>query len=292
MRAITQRSKIILDRRKNNSDHTRMNKTQKNPDLDRQLTAKQVREAAGLTYRQLNNWDEKGVLGSSRDKEGSWRRFTYLELFCAMICARIQERFGVSLESLRYVKECMLKEGADQLGWAIETMGVLGVQIFLLTDLETTFMMKSDTDFSGMLNDGMFRTEQPKAYIVLQINSIVNDLLEAIGQEPIMSHNRFYRRVAESRTGTLLTNVETDLVNLFRAKKNQHIALKVEEGQITSAHVEATMMSETDQSIDECDIEDELELNLVSLMPDESSGPNLVLCRRKYVRSEVGEGSS
>jgi hypothetical protein len=59
------------------------------------FTACDVYRTAGLSYRQLNNWDLKGVLPNSRRKEAGWRTFSYREVFAIFVCSEIRTRFGV-----------------------------------------------------------------------------------------------------------------------------------------------------------------------------------------------------
>ena len=60
---------------------------------DRHYTARDLLQLAGLSYRQLNDWESKGVLPATADRRERWRRFTPRDLFAAMICAEIRRRF-------------------------------------------------------------------------------------------------------------------------------------------------------------------------------------------------------
>lgn len=89
----------------------------------RRYTAKDVRSAAFMSYRQLNDWDEKGLLPMSRSAPGKWRRYTYKELFAIAVCAEFRRQFGVPLESLRFLGKTLLRKDADYFRTAVELIG-------------------------------------------------------------------------------------------------------------------------------------------------------------------------
>ncbi len=71
---------------------------------DAEFKAGDAKKAAGLSYRQLNDWDQKGALAGERASESGWRKFSPRELFAVLICAEIRKRFGVPVESLNWIK--------------------------------------------------------------------------------------------------------------------------------------------------------------------------------------------
>src|SRR5688572_23058003 len=86
----------------------------------RDLTAGDAKEAAGLTYRQLNDWDEKGVLPENESREARWRRFSPREIFALMVCSAIRKEYGVPLKSLKWLSDYMLQEGANHFEAAVQ----------------------------------------------------------------------------------------------------------------------------------------------------------------------------
>src|SRR5713101_2299156 len=131
------------------------------------FTAGDVKNAAGMSYRQLNDWDAKGALPSQREQESGWRKFSPREIFAIMVCKEIRDRFGAPLESLRFVREFMLQDGADHFRAAIEIMN-RGLAVFILTDLKDTFVMDSDLEFEDLFHLGYLRASENQGYILLQ----------------------------------------------------------------------------------------------------------------------------
>lgn len=147
---------------------------------DRQFTASDLREVAGLSYRQLNDWDAKGVLPRSREKDGAWRRFTPRDVFVIMVVAEIRKRFGVPLEMLSWLKSFMLQEGADHFQAAVELIAHLGVSVFVVTDLRKTFFMEPDVEVANLLMMEYYRGNEPDQFLAIKVNPIVNRILACL----------------------------------------------------------------------------------------------------------------
>src|SRR5258706_12641338 len=78
-------------------------KTEYHPSRD-DLKASDVLKLAGLTYRQLHDWEERaGIIQSERVRSDTWRRFTFEEVMALAVCARIRESFDLSLERTRLI---------------------------------------------------------------------------------------------------------------------------------------------------------------------------------------------
>ena len=63
----------------------------------------------------------------------------------------------------------------NHLAAMVELMA-LGLHVFLLTDLEETFVMDSDLEFTDYMRLGFFHPESTRPYIFLPLNNIVNRL--------------------------------------------------------------------------------------------------------------------
>ena len=146
---------------------------------DPSFTAGDVKHAAGLSYRQLNDWDLKGALPNSREREAGWRKFTVRDLFVLMVCSEVRKRYGMPLEKLVWLKSFMLQEGADHFQAAVRMMQH-GLAVFIFTNLEESFDMDADIAIADMLDLGYCRYDHPHAYILICVNPIVNKILTAL----------------------------------------------------------------------------------------------------------------
>ena len=58
----------------------------------RSIQAKDLLFVAGLSYRQLNEWEAKGALPSQRET-AEWRRYTLTEAFVIAIAKTVRDSF-------------------------------------------------------------------------------------------------------------------------------------------------------------------------------------------------------
>lgn len=160
---------------------------------DREYSSRAVQDAAGLSARQQNDWDSRGLLPHERDGKEGWRRYTPREIFVLMVCAEIRRQYGTPVERLKWVQECMLEDGANHFEAAVRLMAILGVGVWLCTDLQETFVMDSELEFIDMWKLGFFGAESETAFVFLPVNPIVNRLLSCL-KEPVEleAHGRGY----------------------------------------------------------------------------------------------------
>ena len=63
------------------------------------MKARDVLEIAGLTYRQLHDWEQRaGVLESERASSDGWRKFTLEEVMALTICTRLRDTLSLPLK--------------------------------------------------------------------------------------------------------------------------------------------------------------------------------------------------
>ena len=204
---------------------------------DQRYTAKDAKNLAGLSYRQLNDWESRGAMPNERAGERTWRKFSPKQIFALMVCGEIRQRYGIPVEKIRFVRDFMMKDDErNHLSAAIRLMQ-LGLHVFLLTDLEETFVMDSDLEFTDLMRHGYFRVEEPpRPYIFLRLNPIVNRLLGAL-KDPIElkahSFEGAYRTRAEVDAATSIKNLpELDLLQAARSGKFDQISVKMKNGEI------------------------------------------------------------
>jgi len=190
------------------------------------FTAGDVKNAAGMSYRQLNDWDAKGALPSQREQESGWRKFLPKEIFAIMVCKEIRDRFGTSLESLRYVRNFMLQDDADHLNAAVEMMR-RGFAVFIMTDLKKTFVMDSDLEFEDLFQCGCFRAQEDQGYVFIQVNYLVNRLLACLKKPVALRiHDDTYRAVWHARAETTIhNNQELAVIRAIRQGDYKRVSL-------------------------------------------------------------------
>lgn len=214
-------------------------------------TASDIRKTAGLSYRQLNDWDTKGALPGTRPGDSSWRKFTLREVFAILVCVEIRDRFGVPLHSLKWVQSCMLRDGADHFTYAVRAIASLGVSLYLLTDLKETFIIDHDHEFEDMFRLGYFRGDNPRAYIFIKLNPLVNRVLACL-KKPIelKTHDKFYELLRYFELDRIAKNKkEQEVLRLLREKTYQRITVQTKNGEILHADVEEESFPERHSEI-------------------------------------------
>ncbi len=211
---------------------TKTIKEQKGPEENPYLRAGDIASSIGLSYRQLNDWDSKGILPSKRKEGTAWRRFTLREAFVLMVCKEIRASFGVPLESLSFIKNFMLQEGVDHFNVALAMMQK-GLSVHLLTDLKETYILDTDLEFIDLFDHGFFRSDEPSHYIFLNINPLINRMLPILGRNPISIDEALYKKSYVSQAETLnYTEKEKELVRIIRNKEYTRVIAHLDGGQL------------------------------------------------------------
>jgi hypothetical protein len=236
------------------------------PSDDASYTAADLKRAAGLSYRQINEWDQKGVLPETRSDDAAWRKFSIREIFALMVCGEIRQQFGVPVESLRWVRTFMLQKGADHLSAAIRIM-CRGMAVVLMTDLKETFVMDSDLEIEDRLHLGYFRHEDPQGYVLIKLNPLVNRLL-ACRKEPVnlSIHDEVYRAVRNARGElSIRSEEEFEVLRLLRSGQYRKVVIHLNDGKILRADTEAGVSKAEEQRLLEALDSDQFQTVTVTL---------------------------
>lgn len=203
-------------------------------DDERSITAGQVADAAGLSYRQLNDWAARGAMPDNRDGKSGWRRFSPKEVFALMVAKELRVQFGVSVERLSYVTDVMLREDANHLLVATELMAILGAGVWLLTDFESTFIMDSELEFEDLLQLGFFGGDDAASYAFLKLNPLVKKLWRVLDKELNLDADRERTNAIRSARMAyfLPSDSEQRLLDHISSGKYERIEIQTSEGQL------------------------------------------------------------
>ena len=211
------------------------------PDFnDPKYSASDVRDVAGLSYRQMNDWDERGALLGEREADAGWRKFSFLELFILLVCNELRRKFGVPVDSLRWLQNFMRKDGANHFVAAAEIMN-RGMVVLLLTDLQTTFKMNSDVEIAEFLDLGGMRDETPQAFLLLKLNPLVNSLLRHIDEPVELKIQRQTYSVLRRAQGGLSVKSpeERRVLQLLRDRNLSRVSVEKQDGEIVQIDAES-----------------------------------------------------
>ena len=218
---------------------------------EKPFTAKDAKDLAGLSYRQLNDWDSRDAIPGERKADRSWRKFTPKDLFILMVCAEIRRLYGVPVEKTRYIRNFMAKQDANHFAAAVQMMN-MGLHVFLLTDFAKTFIMDSDLEFLDLMHHGYFRAERTTPFIFLRLNEIVNRLL-GLMKDPIelKPNKTVYDSHFLMHAISVHTQPEMDLLRAVRSGKFDRIEIRVQDGLIRYIDTEGDVASEDVESRDD-----------------------------------------
>ncbi len=230
-------------------------------EADRPFTAGDVRKAADLSYRQLNEWDGKGVLPDQERRGESWRRYTPRQVFALMVMAEIRKRYGVPVGSLRFVRDVMLDEGADHFMSAVRLIALLDLPVFVMTDLKSRFVMDSAMEIIDLLQHGDLEESNdpdaaPPSVILLNVNPLVRRLLRC-RKPPIElpRHGRgrtFMAELGHAMMGNLMSKPEQDVVKMIRSGDFDRVEVRLKNGEVR--HVAATQRVSLDDHAELADL--------------------------------------
>jgi DNA-binding transcriptional MerR regulator len=118
--------------------------------MDQSFTSSQVSERTGLTPRQLQWWDEQGIVVPAR--QGHRRLYSPKDLAELAILCDLRRR-GFSLQRVRKMIDLLRREFGHRLADLLSR----GPGLHLLTDGESVFLCDSERGVIDLLRD----TQQP-----------------------------------------------------------------------------------------------------------------------------------
>lgn len=144
-------------------------------ETENSLRANDLLKIAGLTYRQLNDWDKRaGILSSDRSSKAGWRRFTGDEALALCICAKLRNQFSIPLDKLHPVLKWLLGKTEDRAlqktkKQADEYLRIAEEQNHELLNLEGIALKKALEDESNRFLLHEHRDAQIKSLITLPV---------------------------------------------------------------------------------------------------------------------------
>ncbi len=246
----------------------------------KRYTAGDLKATAGMSYRQLNDWETKGAVSADKNRGEGWRKFSARDLFAIMVCSELRNRFGIPIEQIKFVKNFMCQDGVDHCRAAFKLMN-LGLSVYLLTDFKATFVLNSDLELESLMGDGYFRDDRPQEYIFLRLNDIVNRLLGCLKEpmEELKPDNNLYREIAKDRARiTARTLAEQKLLDFIRRKNVDKITVSLQSGIITRVELERPISVKTDEEANTYLVSKESDFETVEFSSQDSK---VVKARRK-----------
>ena len=149
---------------------------------DTMLTSKDVGRVLQLSYRQLTDWDKRGMLKSiferpmSERTEG-WRRFSVLDLLCLGVLKEAK-RQGISITRLQSFMNLIFPIG----GLLYEAIPyiVYGFDVYLYSNLDDWIFMRPSDPTGKRFELATEDLKESALVVILPLNRIVEELLEKL----------------------------------------------------------------------------------------------------------------
>lgn len=140
------------------------------------FTASDIQKTAGLSYRQLNDWDAKGAVTSNRTNSEGWRKFTAREVFALGVCAEVRRQFGVPLPALVALRRYILDGKSDHSQIARHGVVTHGASVWLMSDLKRVFAIEVTTGRPAV-NENLSRCNTTDALLIVNVTRVVKLLV-------------------------------------------------------------------------------------------------------------------
>jgi DNA-binding transcriptional MerR regulator len=190
-------------------------------DREKPYTARHAKELAGLSYRQLNDWEQRGALPGEDDRDGEgWRRFSPSEMFALMVCGELKREYGIPLEKLKFILESLSGSGGTHLRraiWLVEQ----GVSTLLITDMTKTLMVESDLEVEDLVFSEFFRGNDFKHSLILRLNGLVESFIPLLENHESRSRDDSVYRLKAEVDSALRVHTVAEF-ELLQAIRNGH----------------------------------------------------------------------
>jgi DNA-binding transcriptional MerR regulator len=208
--------------------------------LNATFRPKDLREQAGMSYRQLHHAETKGAAQADRETRGGWRQYSFQQVFVLLVCKALRERFGIPVDALGWLTKTLLAQGEDHFARVYTAMRERGLAFLLITDLEQELRIQHDVDFADVVDAGDFRNDDSRALIVLKLNPIVNQVLAmTTTPEPVRVSEQTYKQIAKARRVFRAETVgEAQVLGFLRDTRNRTVKVYREGAEIIRAEIE------------------------------------------------------
>lgn len=148
---------------------------------ERTLTSMEVKRIIGLSYRQLTDWESRGMLKPIfarpfRVKTEGWRKFSVVDLLCLSFLKEARSQ-GISITRL----QGLMGKLFSLTGFFYDTIShvVYGLDVFVCSNLKDLIYVASPTgedQWSRIIKD----LKKSDLMVILPLNRIVDDLFQKL----------------------------------------------------------------------------------------------------------------
>jgi len=136
------------------------------------VAAKGAKQISGVTYRQINEWDSKGVLPCrKREKKNNWRQFTGSDVIILSIISALRD-MGIPMFKLKKLHDWINQE--KTLKFILKYIYQFNSHVYLVTDLEDYYILPDEDVEIHVL------ALSNKPMLILRLNPIIETVCNAL----------------------------------------------------------------------------------------------------------------
>lgn len=207
---------------------------------DVKLKANDIITITGLTYRKLNDWDNKGIIPADRKGKEGWRYFTPSEAFAIAICSELRLRMDLSFEKLKWIcMRLLAKQAGDSvLIHALRQMARYGGDVCVFTDSRKMLAVEHEIIVQQWIAAGrLVEAEALDDFIYMKIKTIIERVIHCVFNKKmaIEPDPKLYQNYLKTKSQAVdglksLKPEEKEIIQLIRSNGYPRISLKVKDG--------------------------------------------------------------
>lgn len=176
---------------------------------------------SSLSYRQINNLFNDGMLPDNRYNARAWRKFSFRELLYLEIVSELKA-YGLEYDQYEDLKDAFFGKGKGQSEMAVGLV-LLQEQIIL------TLNHENQSTFHDTANFQMF-SGNAVSFLFINLNELSNKLLLKVGYKKTISYYGLMEEFLQPNRS--LNAKEIELLGIIRNKDYKSIKVKTKEGKI------------------------------------------------------------
>jgi len=138
---------------------------------EKKLTIKNVTDHVDLSYRMVNDWDNRNILSADRDGERGWRKFSVKDIIKLAVIKNLRD-LGIPLHRLKPLVNWL--NTTIVIEYALYDV-IRGFNCFIHTNLKDHYDICREDELRESVS------YHDNSFIYLRMNQLINDIFQKVG---------------------------------------------------------------------------------------------------------------